>query len=286
MKKFSYNENIDALEVSELFFTEGLKQAEKKGYKNIRVMKDSSAPASAALDLSALSEGSLIESINISQDINVKKVDFTPLYRCNQLKELRLPYFKGVVDFPKIKNLQTLYITATKDEVENLILNDVNDLLLTGIKNKDLTFLSAPKLEVLRLSGGSIESLNGLQTSEKLSTIGISHCSKLSDIKVLSKLKTLDSISVEKCKELRDYSFLSGNATLKKLFASELSSLAFLPSLKKIEFVKFWEVEDGDLDPLLNTETLRTVDFYPNRKHYTHTNEHIDELLLERHKRN
>ncbi|MCD5997580.1 hypothetical protein KDX38_29075 [Pseudomonas sp. CDFA 602] len=65
MKKFSYNENIDALEVSELFFTEGLKQAEKKGYKNIRVMKDSSAPASSALDLSALSEGSLIESINI-----------------------------------------------------------------------------------------------------------------------------------------------------------------------------------------------------------------------------
>ncbi|MCD5997281.1 hypothetical protein KDX38_27350 [Pseudomonas sp. CDFA 602] len=197
-----------------------------------------------------------------------------------------MPYFKGAVDFPKIRNLQTLYITAAKDEVENLTLNDVNDLLLTGIKNKDLTFLSAPKLEVLRLSGGSIESLNGLQTSEKLSTIGISHCSKLSDIKVLSKLKTLDSISVEKCKELRDYSFLSGNATLKKLFASELSSLAFLPSLKKIEFVKFWEVEDGDLDPLLNTETLRAVDFYPNRKHYTHTNEHIDELLLERHKRN
>lgn len=30
MKKFSYNENIDAFEISEHFFLEGLKQAQKK----------------------------------------------------------------------------------------------------------------------------------------------------------------------------------------------------------------------------------------------------------------
>ncbi|MGK5025160.1 hypothetical protein [Janthinobacterium sp. RB2R34] len=279
MKKFSYNENIDAFEISEHFFLEGLKQAQKKGYRNIRIMRDNSVASSTALDLSPLALSESVETLNISQDINLKNVDFSPLYTCSSLKALTTPYLKDALDFTKLTSLKTLYFTKVHDKIESLPIDNVSDLLLAGIKNVDLNFLLAPKLETLRLSGGNLESFEGLQASKTLGDVEISHCAKLIDISQLSELTELKKFSIEKCKHIRDYSFLSGNNNLETFFASELDSLNFIPSLKKIQFVKFWEVKDGDLQPLLDSKTLKRVDFFPQKKNYTHTKEEINNLL-------
>ncbi len=279
MKKFFYNENIDALEISEHFFLEGLKHAQKKDYRNIRVMRDNSVASSTVLDLSPLASSESVETLNISQDINLKKVDFSPLYTCSSLKALTIPYLKDKLDFSKLTSLKTLYIMKAHDKIESLPIDNVSDLLLAGIKNKDLNFLLAPKLETLRVSGGNLESFEGLQASKTLGDIEISHCAKLIDISQLSEIPELKKLSVEKCKHIRDYSFLSGNNSLETFFASELDSLDLIPNLKKIQFVKFWEVKDGDLQPLLDSKTLKRVDFFPQKKNYTHTKEEINNLL-------
>ncbi|MBD8189723.1 toxin [Pseudomonas viridiflava] len=277
MKKFAYNENIQSLEVSELFFADGLKHAQKKGYKRIRVLKDSSS-SSNVLDLSPLSENDIIESLNISQDIILRKIDFSPLYVCTSLQELMTPYMHGAIDFSKIPQLRTLYLSSAKNELIDLNLIQVTDLLLAGIKDKNLNFITAPKLKTLRLSGGSLNSLQGLEKCENLRELDISHCSKISVMDTLRDLN-LTKLSIEKCKELRDYSVLSGHPTLKELFISELDSLAFVTSMKAIEYLKFWDVKDGDLSPLLKSKSLKTVDFSPQKKHYTHSNDEINLLL-------
>ncbi|PBP54955.1 hypothetical protein CCL10_13305 [Pseudomonas syringae] len=279
MKKFFYNENIDALEISEHFFLEGLKHAQKKDYRNIRVMRDNSVASSTVLDLSPLASSELVETLNISQEINLKKVDFSPIYTCSSLKALTIPYLKDTLDFSKLTSLKTLYIMKAHDKIESFPIDNVSDLLLAGIKNKDLNFLLAPKLETLRVSGGNLESFEGLQASKTLGDVEISHCAKLIDISQLREIPELKKLSVEKCKHIRDYSFLSGNNALETFFASELDSLDFIPSLKKIQFVKFWEVKDGDLQSLLDSKTLKRVDFFPQKKNYTHTKEEINNLL-------
>ncbi|MBC3949262.1 toxin [Pseudomonas folii] len=279
MKKYSYNENIDAFEISEYFLLEGLKQAQKKDHRNIRIMRDNSVASSTVLDLSPLASSESVETLNISQDINLKKVDFSPLYTCSSLKALTISYLKDVLDFSKLTSLKTLYIMKAHDKIESLHISNVSDLLLAGIKNKDLTFLLAPKLETLRVSGGNLESLEGLKASKTLGDIEISHCAKLIDVSQLNELTELKKLSIEKCKHISDYSFLSGNNALETFFASELDSLNFIPNLKKIQFVKFWEVKDGDLQPLLNSKTLRRVDFFPQKKNYTHSKEEINNLI-------
>lgn len=279
MKKFSYNENIDAFEMSEHFFLEGLKQAQKKGHRNIRIMRDNAVVRSTVLDLSPLALSDSVDTLNISQGINLNKVDFSPLYTCSSLRALTISYLKDALDFAKLTSLKTLYIMKAHDKIENLRISNVSDLLLAGIKNKDLTFLLAPKLETLRVSGGNLESFEGLQTSKILGDVEIGHCAKLIDISQLSELTGLKKLSIEKCKHVRDYSFLSGNNTLETFFASELDSLSFIPSLKKIQSVKFWEVKGGDLQPLLDSKTLKRVDFFPQKKNYTHTKEEINNLL-------
>lgn len=279
MKKFFYNENIDAFEISEHFFLEGLKQAQKKDHRNIRIMRDNSVASSTVLDLSPLASSESVETLNISQDINLKKVDFSPLYTCSSLKALTVSYLKDALDFSKLTSLKTLYIMKAHDKIESLHISNVSNLLLAGIKNQDLTFLVAPKLETLRVSGGNLGSFEGLQASKTLGNVEISHCAKLADISQLNDLIQLKKLSVEKCKNIRDYSFLSGNNSLETFFASELDSLNFIPNLKKIQSVKFWAVKDGDLQPLLDSKTLKRVDFFPHKKNYSHTKEEINNLL-------
>lgn len=277
MKNFSYNENIDSLDVSDLYVADGLKHAQKKGLKRIRILKDPLS-SGTVLDLSSLAGNATIESLNISQDINLKKVDFSPLYKCSSLEELMTPYTRNAIEFKKLPRLRTLYLSSATDEIADLHLAHVTDLLIVGARNKNLDFLAAPNLRLLRLSGGSLESLQGLEKCQSLRELGISHCSKMSSIEVLRDLG-LVKLSVEKCKLLRDYSVLSDHPSMEELFVSELDSLAFVTSMRKIERIKFWSVSDGDLSPLLASSTLKAVDFYPQKKHYTHTNDQINSLL-------
>lgn len=107
------------------------------------------------------------------------------------MKALTISHLKDALDFSKLSSLKTLYITKAYDEIESLHISNVSDLLLAGIKNKNLTFLEAPKLEALRISGGNIESFEGLQACGALNNVEISHCPKLIDIRQLAELANL-----------------------------------------------------------------------------------------------
>lgn len=57
-----------------------------------------------------------------------------------------------------------------------------------------------------------------------------------------------------------------------------IASLAFVPAMRRIAYVGFETVVDGDLTPLLSTKTLRDAGF-ADKRHHSHTLEEIKALL-------
>ncbi|WP_028592826.1 hypothetical protein [Paenibacillus massiliensis] len=82
MKKYSYNENINMLEVHPEYVEAGIQHAEKKGYSSLRFIKldYSNSDTAYTLDLTPLREKDFIESISISDTFKIAKYDIEALY--------------------------------------------------------------------------------------------------------------------------------------------------------------------------------------------------------------
>nr|WED70032.1 hypothetical protein PJ912_12170 [Pectobacterium colocasium] len=59
---------------------------------------------------------------------------------------------------------------------------------------------------------------------------------------------------------------------------SDVDSLDFIPSMKSIENIKFWNLKDGDMNYLFDAPTLKKVDFHP-MKNYTHKKDEINNII-------
>lgn len=235
-------------------------------------MGSAKAAKSRPLDLSALNQHATVQSLDLSDDnIDLTQVDLSPLYHLPQLKWLSIPCLKGGIDFSRLPTLEALYITGADQPLERLQLPLLQHLLLVSVKNKDCEFLSGlSALQELRISGGSIEQLCGIEALDKLTSLHIQHSPKMLDISAINALKNLQNLHVEKCSQLRDYGFLSNNKTLAEVFISELDSVSFAPGMSALNSLQFWDLKDGDMSPLLASKTLKEVYFHPKKKHYSH----------------
>lgn len=281
MKKFVYNENIDMLEIPADQFAAGIDHARKSGHWKVRVMGGPSPAKARPLDLGALGDDSPLLALNLSGDnIDLKGTDLGPLYRLKQLASLSVPYLRGRIDFSRLVTLDTLHITGADHAVQPLALPALKDLLLVSSRNKDAAFLSGlTGLRKLRISGGRMEQLSGIETLGQLASLRIDHCPALLDIRTVNALPRLATLYVEKCARLRDCAFLADNQTIEALFVSELDSAAFAPRMRKLASLKFWDLKDGDLRPLAASTTLKDVHFHPRKRHYTHSVDELNALL-------
>ncbi|EPL06655.1 hypothetical protein [Pseudomonas sp. CF161] len=276
----NYNQDLDALEVPAQQFAAGLEYAAKHGYANIRVIGSAKAAKSRPLDLDSLNQHGTVQSLDLSDDIDLTQVDLSPLYQLKKLKWLSIPFLKERIDFSRLPTLETLYITGADQELPALELPLLKELLLVSVKNTDCGFASALKsLRELRISGGNIERLTGIETLDKLASIQIQHSPKMLDISAINALKHLQKLHVEKCSQLRDYAFLADNETLQEVFISELDSLAFAPGMGRLNSLEFWDLKDGGMSPLLTCKHLKEVYFHPKKKHYSHSLKELNAAL-------
>jgi internalin A len=84
----------------------------------------------------------------------------------------------------------------------------------------------------------------------------------------INKLTSLRDLHVEKC-GWTDFSNLRLDS-LRTLFVSKAQSLRFIKQLKKLDDLDFWDCVDGDLSPILAHPSLTRINFYPEKKHYSH----------------
>ena len=277
-----YNENIQALEVDPDFIAEGIAHAMTQGCDAIRIYdlnyRDSGTPVD--LDLSPFAGNGTIRSVLISDSVKAGNVSLDGLYDMTALRALSWEDKKIRPDLARLPGLEELHGHWSKGLAGFDHLKKLKHLFLRSLNEKDCRFAQGlASLEVLRLTGGSVESLHGIEGLAHLQLVRLGHCASLKDATALAKLTSLVELSSEKCKYLRDFSFLAGAPRLEKLFVSELDSLAFVPTLKHLTFLKFWDLADGNVAPALDAPALEKVDLYPDRKHYTHTKAEVNAVL-------
>jgi internalin A len=231
------------------------------------------------IDLSLLNEVPFLTDFGISDSVPLKQITgFDTIYQLSKLKKLALHTYKrlDLSEFPKV---ETLFVTDAPGLSNLETLSELRYARISKLRTEDLSFLSGTRklteLWIIRAAG---KSLRGLDSSPALSTLDISYCSKLQEIKTLPK--SLVKLKIKKCPKLRVLSFLAGHPTLEFLYVDVMRTVDFVPGLRRLSYIGFENVLDGDLQPLVKSASLRDVGFYPaKRKHYTHSLAELKQIL-------
>lgn len=209
-----------------------------------------------------------------------KEFDFSPLYNLPEVKMLNCwncygehQQFCAEIDFSKLKGLEDLSFSFNKGTLNYEKIITLKSLSVGGFRgsNYDLTDLfSSKELDTLELRECKINSLKGIEQSDKMQCVYIYHNRSLKDISMLSKVKkTLKALHIEQCSKIEDFSVLEELDNLEMLWLwgnNKLDNLNFLKNLKKLKtFVFDVNILDGDLTPCLD---IGCVHCDKNRKHY------------------
>ena len=279
MNKYMLNDAINCLDIDIHFFKEGINYAEEKCIDSIRIRTlNGNSGQSYPLDFSLLEGKTFIRRLVIRDDFKINKIiSLKSLYTLNNLLHFECMHALKI-DMSYLPSLSSLYIKDDK-KIENIgSITHLRELLITSTKYDDCTHLSTLKeLEELRLCG-KIKSLKGIESLSRLHYLKVSYCSDLVDLEALNKLVHLKKVHVERCKKIMDFTFLIDNPYIEDLFIDNLDSVGFVEFMPNLKKFNFWNCKDGNMNPLLKSQSLETVNFYPNKRHYTHTLEAIKDM--------
>ena len=272
-------ENLDGdyLTIHVENFKEGVEYAAQKKLQQIHLIGGRAKNVIVDFkELNKLSE--TLQYISFIQDIG-NVINFESIYN---LKEMRKIYIhdkqKFTFDVSRFTKLQHL----GGDYWNGLINLDkaysLTSLVICKYPFPNLVQFSALRnLEILHIYGSKIQNLDGV---ERLSIreLSLARNNKLDDIHKINEVSSLENLEIECCKKLLDFSFLKGNSNIKDLFIDKLDSIDFVESMPNLKKINFWNCKDGNMTPLLKSQSLEDVNFYPNKRHYTHTLKEIEEI--------
>lgn len=272
-------ENLDGdyLTIHVENFKEGVEYAAQKKLQQIHLIGGRAKNVIVDFkELNKLSE--TLQDISFIEDIG-NVINFESIYN---LKEMRKIYIhdkqKFTFDVSRFTKLQHL----GGDYWNGLINLDkaysLTSLVICKYPFPNLVQFSALRnLEILHIYGSKIQNLDGV---EKLSIreLSLARNNKLDDIHKINEVSSLENLEIECCKKLLDFSFLKGNPNIKDLFIDKLDSIDFVESMPNLKKINFWNCKDGNMTPLLKSQSLEDVNFYPNKRHYTHTLKEIEEI--------
>ena len=280
MEKYSYNSAIDFFEIDPTALSAGLSYAEKNGYTALRIRcLNQNDGQRYTLDFSNFADREFVRELIIGNSFLIEKIlNVDALYTLRNLESLSIDQ-PIQLDLLHFCNLTTLYITGD-NKVKNIeALINLRHLLMTSTTHKDLTHLeNLRNLEILRICGGIITSLHGIEEFRILERLDLLYCRKLIDVDSISELAYLKKLHIEKCGQVANLDFLQGNQTIRNLFVEKVTNLGFISSMTNLEKLSFWNCIDGDLEPLIHTPSQ--IYFYPNKKHYSHTLEQIKKIRI------
>lgn len=176
--------------------------------------------------------------------------------RFTKLQHLGSDYWKGLVNLDKAYSLTSMVIC--KYPFANLSL-----------------FSELRNLQILHIYSSQIRSLDGIEKLP-IKELCLAINNKLEDIHKINEISTLERLDIERCKMLTDFTFLRGNPYIQDLLIDKPDSIDFIGYMPNLKKINFWNCKDGNMNPLLQSQSLEIINFYPNKKHYTHTIEEIN----------
>ena len=204
-----------------------------------------------------------IQSISIVDN----NLDVTPINGLNELHEIRIGGFKGLIDlknFPKLEILNVEWSNKLKN-IENA--ESLKWLWLDNYKNRSLDELSdLHNLSYLYLHKTSIQSLDGIGSMHSLTELNIDTASTLKSLDGLDSgnlsMKTLD---IYQARNLNNYHNLKYLVNLEKLRFTKtgdienIDFLNLLPNLKSI--ILGIKVIDGNMLSIQNIPEYKFLNF-------------------------
>ena len=280
IKKFVFNERINSLLIDPRFIEEGFIFAKKCNYTSITISDLNEQNNSVYfLDLSPFEGDRFIKELSISDNFRVGKLKLDAIYTMNNLISLSFTDKKINPDYSKLADLETLYIKYNGSLTNFSSLNKLTDLRIVSLKERDCSALEGlVSLTNLRISG-SMESLHGIEKLSNIDTLTIFRSPKLNNIVDIGKLPKLRKLHIESCAKLRDFSFLANNNSIDDWFITDLDSISFVESMKKIRKIYFWNLKDGDISPALRSKSLEQIIFSADKRHYSHTQSEVKSIL-------
>lgn len=283
MKQYQFNDRINFLEVDVQHLEAGLTYAEGAVIDSIHIrLLDSPTTTKYDLDFLPFENKTFVKRLIIHDSLKIGKVKNVEV-----LYTIPLTYLQVMQVFPVdlgfFRQLKSYYFEYDAG-IKNIdALENIEDVLVHSLAGEDCSFLQGIQniTRLLRLKG-SFKSLCGLENLKKLSKLSIFYNAKLADAEAIKSMPALTSLHVEKCKLLTDFSFLKDNESIEELFLTEVASLDFIRSMKKLKKIHIWDCHDGDMNPILENPCVKIAYITKNKKHYTHTQEEIDLIVKNR----
>lgn len=260
----------------------GLEYLKKSKFNNITIRTHKLGGSKQTIDLSFLKDFQHCVSLDIGVPLS-KKTDISPIYHLENLIELSaINNFKVDVSF--FPNLKMLYVDDLINSIENHESLSKLVRLYCSPKSKDLKQLEKLRnLEHIRMLSPRIENMSGIEKLPLLKELVVRNASKLCNIKHLAISKSIEEVLIENTRSLSDFSDFSKNGSIKELIlATNIDSVNFVPKMKALEYISGNIIRDGNLQPLLDSQSLKNVDFYPQKKHYNLQLSEINSILKNR----
>ncbi len=166
-------------------------------------------------------------------------------------------------------------------------LSEAEYAILWYFKTNELSFHKLPQsksLLYLELNWANIKDFRGVDKFETLKRLELHYCTKLETDTGINKLKdTLEFLHINQSKKFIHANELPELKQLKVLCLNNcgpIDNLKFLSAFPKLIDFRFvgTNIIDGDLKPILEHPTIRTVGFL-NKRHYNFTDNQIESEL-------
>jgi hypothetical protein len=170
---------------------------------------------------------------------------------------------------------------------ENLNIENIEYAILWYFKHKGISFDLLPesdKLLYLEMYWANFKDLNGIEKYRNLKRLELHYCTKLESDSGISSLKnTLEILHINQSKKFEPTSELYELEKLKVLrlnSCGKLKNLDFLKHFPNLIDFRFTNtiVENGDLKPILEHPSIRSVGFM-NKRHYNYKDIEIAQEL-------
>jgi len=216
--------------------------------------------------------------ISFIQDIG-NAINLESIYNLKELREItfqkKQKFELDISKFPKLEHFGGEYWKGLINLEKAYTLTS---MVIRKYPYPDLENVSnLQKMERLHIYSSQIQSLDGVERLP-IRELCLAKNNKLEDIHKINEVSSLESLQIEGCKRLENFTFLKGNPNIEDLFIDKLDSIDFVEFMPNLKKINFWNCKDGNMTPLLRSQSLEVVNFYPNKKHYTHTLKEVEEI--------
>lgn len=232
-------------------------------------------------DLAFLNRCPSLKHLRIRPSPNAtKEFDFAPLYNIPEVLSLTVQNEGGPkaeitskIDYLRVNGLVDLFVRVNKGTLNYNKLGSIKSLRISGFKgkNRNLTdMFCSTELDTLEIIQSGIESLDGIEVSQKMQCLYLSYNRSLSNINALKNVKsTLRALRIVNCPKIMDFSVLSELESLELLELTGnnvIPDFNFIKQMKSLKTLVFSiNVQNGDISPCLGLSYVSCSKF---RKHY------------------